>query len=105
MPPLGPHGWGALGGHVCCHDEGDLCQAMLEGIALCTSEVIAAMTGRVNVTDRLSVDGGLGRNVYFVQFLADVLERTIVTQRFHELTRLAARPSRQWTRGDAAAIQ
>jgi glycerol kinase len=66
--------------------KSDLCQALLEGIALCTSEVIAAMTGRVNVTDRLSVDGGLGRNVYFVQFLADVLERTIVTQRFHELT-------------------
>jgi glycerol kinase len=66
--------------------KSDLCQSLLEGIAFCTEEVIAAMSGRVAVTERLSVDGGLARNVYFVQFLADVLERTIVTQRFHELT-------------------
>lgn len=64
----------------------DLCQALLEGVALCSVEVIAAMSERVDVSDTLSVDGGLARNVYFVQFLADVLERTIVTQRFHELT-------------------
>ncbi|AFT86109.1 FGGY family carbohydrate kinase [Paraburkholderia phenoliruptrix] len=85
-----PHwdrGAGALWVGMCASTtKSDLCQALLEGIALCTSEVIAAMMDRVNVTDRLSIDGGLGRNVYFVQFLADVLERTIVTQRFHELT-------------------
>jgi glycerol kinase len=64
----------------------DLCQALLEGVALCTDEVLSAMQDKVSVTDRLSIDGGLARNVYFTQFLADVLNRTIVTQRFDELT-------------------
>ncbi|WP_321815166.1 MULTISPECIES: FGGY family carbohydrate kinase [unclassified Paraburkholderia] len=73
-------------GMVASTSKSELCQSLLEGVALCTSEVISAMSGRVDVTERLSVDGGLARNVYFVQFLADVLERTIVTQRFHELT-------------------
>lgn len=66
--------------------KSDLCQSLLEGIALRTEEVIAAMADRVSVSGSLSVDGGLARNVYFVQFLADILERTITTQRFDELT-------------------
>ncbi|MDT8843551.1 FGGY family carbohydrate kinase [Paraburkholderia fungorum] len=64
----------------------DLCQSMLEGIAMSAADVIDAMREHVGVTDRLSIDGGLARNGYFVQFLADVLERTIVTRSFHELT-------------------
>ncbi len=64
----------------------DLCQALLEGVALSAAEVIEAMRAHVGVADRLSVDGGLTQNRYFVQFLADMLERPVVTQRFHELT-------------------
>ncbi|WP_447588900.1 FGGY-family carbohydrate kinase [Aquipseudomonas campi] len=64
----------------------DLCQALLEGVALRSAEVIAAMDGFLNVTDRLSIDGGLARSPYFAQFLADALQRCIVTQRFDELT-------------------
>ncbi|WP_322012724.1 FGGY family carbohydrate kinase [Paraburkholderia sp. J12] len=64
----------------------DLCQSLLEGIALSAVEVIEAMRAHVGVADRISVDGGLTQNRYFVQFLADMLERTVVTQRFHELT-------------------
>ncbi len=64
----------------------DMCQAVLEGVALRSAEVIGAMDGYLNVTDRLSIDGGLARSPYFAQFLADILQRTIVTQRFDELT-------------------
>lgn len=64
----------------------DMCQAVLEGVALRSVEVITAMDGFLTVTDRLSIDGGLARSPYFAQFLADALQRCIVTQRFDELT-------------------
>ncbi|MFV3308337.1 FGGY-family carbohydrate kinase [Pseudomonas sp. NY15181] len=64
----------------------DMCQALLEGVALRSAEVIRAMDGFLTVTDRLSIDGGLARSPYFAQFLADILQRHIVTQRFDELT-------------------
>jgi glycerol kinase len=64
----------------------DLCQAVLEGVALRSVEVVSAMDQFLNVTDRLSIDGGLARSPYFAQFLADALQRCIVTQRFDELT-------------------
>ncbi|MFG0818834.1 Glycerol kinase [compost metagenome] len=64
----------------------DMCQALLEGVALRSVEVITAMDGFLNVTDQLSIDGGLARSPYFAQFLADALQRCIVTQRFDELT-------------------
>lgn len=66
----------------------DLCQAVLEGVALRSAEVITAMDAHLNVTDCLSIDGGLARSPYFAQFLADILQRTIITQRFDELTAL-----------------
>lgn len=64
----------------------DMCQAVLEGVALRSVEVITAMDEFLSVTDHLSIDGGLARSPYFAQFLADVLQRCIVTQRFDELT-------------------
>lgn len=64
----------------------DLCQALLEGIALRTAEVIDALDRHVPISGRLSVDGGLTGSSYFCQFLADMLGREIVTRRFNELT-------------------
>ena len=64
----------------------DLCQALLEGIALRTAEVIAAMAEQVALADRLSIDGGLARSAYFAQFLADATGRTVLRQGFAELT-------------------
>ncbi|MBB4867314.1 glycerol kinase [Pseudomonas nitritireducens] len=64
----------------------DMCQALLEGVALRSAEVIRAMDGFLTVTDKLSIDGGLARSPYFAQFLADILQRHITTQRFDELT-------------------
>ncbi|HVI51482.1 MAG TPA: FGGY family carbohydrate kinase [Candidatus Sulfotelmatobacter sp.] len=66
--------------------KADLCQALLEGVALRTAEVIQAMDDRVPIVESLSVDGGLSRSPYLMQFLADVLGRTIRTSSFDELT-------------------
>ena len=50
----------------------DMMQALLEGVALRTAEVLAAMQGLVGFDGPVSVDGGLSRNGYFVQFLSEV---------------------------------
>jgi glycerol kinase len=63
-------------------------QSALEGIALATVDVIGAMDGEVVLGSTLSIDGGLSRSPYFTQFLADALQRRVVTQSFDELTGL-----------------
>ncbi|MGE4480524.1 FGGY family carbohydrate kinase [Acidocella sp.] len=64
----------------------DMAQAVLEGIALRTAEVVEAMSALVPIHDRISVDGGLTRSPYFLEFLANVLEREIACPAFDELT-------------------
>jgi glycerol kinase len=66
----------------------DLCQALLEGIALRTAEVIAAMDAQITISEAISIDGGLTRSPYFVQFLADCLARPLLIPRSDELTAL-----------------
>jgi glycerol kinase len=65
--PRGGPGWGwALG------PQADMMQALLEGVALRTAEVLAAMNTLHAFDGAVSVDGGLSRNGYFLQFLAEV---------------------------------
>jgi glycerol kinase len=64
----------------------DMAQALLEGIALRTAEVVAAMDRHVQIRGRISVDGGLTRSAYFVQFLANALQRELLLPVFDELT-------------------
>lgn len=64
----------------------DMAQAVLEGIALRSAEVMEAMSALVPISQRISVDGGLARSEYFVEFLATVLGREIVRPEFDELT-------------------
>jgi len=64
----------------------DLMQALLEGIALRVAEVVEAMAAQIAVGEIISIDGGLSHNVYFCQFLADVLRRTVAVQTLAELT-------------------
>lgn len=63
---------GAWLGLALATGKDDLMQALLEGVALRTAEVLAAMADLHPVTGALSVDGGLSRNGYFRQFLAEV---------------------------------
>ncbi len=52
--------------------KADMMQALLEGIALRSAEVIAAMAALVPFQGAISVDGGLSRNGYFTRFLSQV---------------------------------
>ncbi len=52
--------------------KADMMQALLEGIALRTTEVLKAMGNLYPFQGPVSVDGGLSRNPYFVQFLSEV---------------------------------
>lgn len=64
----------------------DLVQAVLEGIALRTAEVVKAISTGPFPLGSISVDGGVARSDYFAQFLADVLQRPVLRPSFHELT-------------------
>jgi glycerol kinase len=64
----------------------DMVQAVLEGVAFRTAEVVAAMEAVHPVVAPISVDGGMTRNAWFCQFLADTLGREIVVSDEPETT-------------------
>jgi len=66
----------------------DMVQAVLEGIAFRTGEVIAEMKQQVEIRSPISLDGGMSRNPWFCQFVADVLGRTVAVSGEPELTAL-----------------
>lgn len=64
----------------------DLVQAVLEGIAFRAAEVLTAMDERVAIAGPLSIDGGMAANSYFLQFLANILQRDLTVPQSGELT-------------------
>lgn len=64
----------------------DLLQSILEGIALRTAEVISAMDKLQPIGDSISVDGGLSANRYFIQFLATMIQKRILSPVNKEIT-------------------
>ncbi len=68
----------------------DFRQALLEGIALLTVDLIDLCAQRTGGDIALSVDGGLSRSAYFCQFLADCAQRPIRVSAFSDLTALGA---------------
>lgn len=66
----------------------DLAQAVLEGIAFRAAEIMQAMATSVTGTEPVSIDGGMSRNPWFCQFLADVLARPLRISQEPELTAL-----------------
>lgn len=65
----------------------DMMQALLEGVALRSGEVIAAMDTASKLSGPIAIDGGMTANPYFCQFLTDVLGRP--TRRSDEAERTA----------------
>ena len=63
-----------------------LMQSILEGIAFRAAEVMRTANDFTPLKDTLSIDGGVSANPYFCQFLADVLDKQVVVQKFTELT-------------------
>ena len=70
--------------------KAEMRQALLEGIAFLTADVIEAMDGICPLGETLSIDGGLSNNRYFSQFLADCLGKTISVDGFAERTAFGA---------------
>jgi glycerol kinase len=66
----------------------DICQALLEGIALCTADAIDAMRAVIPLGTPIAIDGGVSRSPYFAQFLADCLETEILVRHFADRTAL-----------------
>jgi glycerol kinase len=66
----------------------DLVQAVLEGVAFRTAEVVAAMEAVLPIGAPVSVDGGMTKNRWFCGFLADALGREIVVSEEPETTAL-----------------
>jgi len=64
----------------------DMQQAILEGVALQTCEIIAELQTRLGLGDVLCADGGLSASDYFLRFLANVAGKTIVRSASTELT-------------------
>lgn len=69
-------------------EKKDLLQSVLEGIAVRSAEVILAMDKLSPLGDSISVDGGLSSNTYFKQFLANLVQKNIVTPANREVTAL-----------------
>jgi glycerol kinase len=66
---------------------GDMMQALLEGVALRTGEVITAMQAALPLQGPVAIDGGMTANPYFCQMLTDVLGQP--TRRSDEAERTA----------------
>jgi glycerol kinase len=64
----------------------DLVQALLEGVALRTAEVLATISQVSPPAEPISIDGGMTANAYFCQFLADNLQRELIVSDQPELT-------------------
>ncbi len=70
------------------HEPRQLMQSILEGVAFRSAEVVEAMNACVPMNQALPIDGGMSKNPYFVQFLADVTNREIRAAVMPELTGL-----------------
>jgi glycerol kinase len=77
---------GAWLGLALADGKADLMQALLEGVALRSAEVLAAMAAEQPFSRPVSIDGGLSQNRYFTGFLADVAGEALVLSDEPELT-------------------
>jgi glycerol kinase len=68
--------------------KADMCQALLEGIAMRATQVITEMGTETGGNPEISIDGGLSNNRYFCQFLADALGREIIVPATSDATGL-----------------
>jgi glycerol kinase len=68
--------------------KADMMQALLEGVALLGCQVLEAMSRHSPAEGPLSIDGGMTRNRYFLQFMANALNRRLVVPASEELTGL-----------------
>jgi glycerol kinase len=66
----------------------DLCRAVIEGIALRAAQLVGSFTEALGEVRRISIDGGLSRSDYFLQFMADAIGAPIEVAACADLTAL-----------------
>ncbi len=66
----------------------DMVQAVIEGVAMRAAQVLHAMSDFTSLTKRLSIDGGMSRNPYFCQFLANIMQCEVQVPANEEVTAL-----------------
>ncbi|MDB5551856.1 MAG: glpK1 [Rhizobium sp.] len=69
-------------------DRQDLVKAVLEGIAFRIAEVVDTIGFSTSAQSAISLDGGLTRSNYFLQFLSDICRRTLSSCGEAEVTAL-----------------
>lgn len=85
-PQWDPRATGLWIGMTMATTRSDLRQAILEGVALQTRDVIEQLDRRVGLRGAIAVDGGLSASDYFLGFLAEVTGMTVVRGDSAELT-------------------
>ena len=68
----------------------DMCQALIEGIAFQTADLLAEMAQAIPLGPVISIDGGLSASGDFTAFLAKVCQREIAVSSFGERTAFGA---------------
>lgn len=68
----------------------DMVKATVEGVAFRVAEVVDTLGFGENAEEPISIDGGLSRSSYFLQFLADVISRPVAVPEDTELTAIGA---------------
>ena len=63
-----------------------LVQSIIEGIAYRGLKIIQSMEQIRPISSAIVIDGGMSKNPYFTQFLANVLQHDVKPARFSELT-------------------
>lgn len=64
----------------------ELLKSILEGIAMRSLEVVESMRKVIPKLKRISVDGGVVKNPYFKQFIANILQQPIAVPKLPEMT-------------------
>lgn len=70
------------------HTQAELMQSILEGVAFRAAEVLGALQQASPDRGPVSIDGGMSKNPYFCQFLANILNRAVDAAKVPELTGL-----------------
>ena len=87
-PHWDPRTRGVWAGLSLDHSATQMVQSILEGVAFRAAEVVEAFNKCVPMSASVRVDGGMSKNPYFIQFLANATQREIRPAIMPELTGL-----------------
>lgn len=87
----------------------DICQALLEGVALLTADITDLLGRHGALSHPIAIDGGLSRSPYFCRFLASATGGQVATRRMDEVSALGTAQlcahALDWRLPDSAAEQ